>query len=263
MTGLLGSAWRYRGFIISSVANDFRARVARSKLGTLWIVLQPLAQALIFAIVLSNVLAAKLPGITNKFAFAVYLLSGLLCWTLFAEIVQRCLTVFIDNASLLKKMQFPRISLPLVVVGTAATANLILLAVILILIPILGISLSPVLVWLPLLMLLTIAVATGIGLLLGTLNVFSRDIGQVMQVVMQFWFWMTPIAYPANIIPEPFKVVLEINPVAALVTGYHDVLLYGRTPEVSLVPAAVVAAVTLTLAFVIFRRASPEMVDVL
>jgi lipopolysaccharide transport system permease protein len=263
MSSLIAAAWRYRGFISSSVVNDFRSRVARSRLGTLWIVLQPLAQALIFAIVLSNVLAAKLPGIDNRFAFAVYLLSGLLCWSVFAEIVQRCLTVFIDNASLLKKMQFPRISLPLVVVGTALVSNIALLLVVIILIPMLGVSLTLALLWFPVLLLITIALATGIGLLLGTLNVFARDIGQVMLVVMQFWFWMTPVAYPATIVPGPFQAVLQFNPVATLVMGYHDVFLYGRSPQHSLLYPALLAVISLLLAFFVFRRASAEMVDAL
>ncbi|CBA17187.1 ABC transporter permease [Xanthomonas albilineans] len=263
MSSLIAAAWRYRGFIVSSIANDFRSKLARSKLGTLWIVLQPLAQALIFAVVLSNVLAAKLPGVENHFAFAVYLLSGLLCWSAFAEIVQRCLTVFIDNGSLLKKMQFPRISLPLVAVGSAMVTNVALLAVIMVLVPILGISLTPALVWLPLLLSINVALATGIGLLLGTLNVFARDIGQIMAVAMQFWFWMTPIAYPAQVVPERFQAILRLNPVAALATGYHDIFLYGRAPQNSLVYPAVFALVALALSFFVFRRASAEMVDAL
>ncbi len=263
MSSLIAAAWRYRGFITSSVVNDFRSRVVRSRLGALWIVLQPLAQALIFAIVLSNVLAAKLPGIDNRFAFAVYLLSGMLCWSVFAEIVQRCLTVFIENASLLKKMQFPRVSLPLVTVGTSFVSNVILLVVVLVLIPILGVELTPALLWFPVLLLITVALATGIGLLLGTLNVFARDVGQVMLVVMQFWFWMTPVAYPANIVPDSFKAVLEANPVASLVMGYHDIFLYGRAPQHSLVYPAAIALVSLALSFFVFRRASAEMVDAL
>lgn len=263
MSSLIVAAWRYRGFIASSISNDFRSRLARSKLGTLWIVLQPLAQALIFAIVLSNVLAAKLPGVDNRFAFAVYLLSGLLCWSAFAEIVQRCLTVFIDNGSLLKKMQFPRISLPLVAVGSALVTNVALLAVILVLVPILGVSLTPALAWLPVLLLINIALATGVGLLLGTLNVFARDIGQIMAVVMQFWFWMTPIAYPSQVVPERFQVLLRLNPVAALATGYHDIFLYGRAPQSSLLYPALFALVALALSLFVFRRASAEMVDAL
>src|SRR5688572_15195384 len=137
MSELAKAAWRYRGFVTTSVANEFKSRLTRSKIGTAWVVLQPLAQVLIFATILSNVLAARLQGVDNKYAYAVYLMSGILCWSLFVEIVQRCLTVFIDNASLLKKMQFPRIALPLVIVGSAAINNLALFGVMMLILPLL------------------------------------------------------------------------------------------------------------------------------
>lgn len=253
--------WRYRNFIISSVVNELRTRVARSRLGTMWVVLQPLAQALIFAVVLSSVLAARVPGVDNKYAFAIYLLSGLLCWSVFAEILQRCLSVFIDNASLLKKMQFPRITLPLIVAGTALVSNVALAVVVLVLLPFLGGDYTVHLLWLPVLTLITVALATGLGVLLGTLNVFARDIGQVVNVAMQFLFWMTPVAYPATIVPDSFKALLSANPLAVLVTSYHDVLLYGRTPGHALLYPIVIAIVLLVVALLIFRRASAELVD--
>lgn len=263
MESLLRAAWRYRGFVMSSIANEYRSRLARSRLGTAWVVLQPLAQALIFATILSGVLASRLQGVDNKYAYAVYLLSGILCWSLFVEIVQRCLTVFIDNAALLKKMQFPRISLPLVVVGSALVNNIALLAVLLVLLPILGFYPTIHWLWLPLLILLTVALATGLGLLLGTLNVFARDIGQVMAVVLQFWFWVTPIVYPINVLPSGFRGTLLINPVAPLAMAYHDVIVYGREPGGGLWFTAAFASLALLLAFVVFRRASAEMVDAL
>ncbi|HEY5805352.1 MAG TPA: ABC transporter permease [Lysobacter sp.] len=260
---LVRAAWRYRGFVVSSIINEFRGRLARSRLGTAWVVLQPLAQALIFATVLSGVLASRLQGVDNKFAYSVYLLSGILCWSLFVEVVTRCLTVFIDNASLLKKMQFPRISLPLIVIGSALVNNLALLLVLLVLLPMLGFYPTLLWLWLPLLIVLTVALAAGLGLLLGTLNVFARDIGQVMAVVLQFWFWVTPIVYPLNVLPDEFKASLAINPVAPLVMAYHSVLVYGRSPGMELWLPAGIAAFLLLLAFTIFRRASAEMVDAL
>lgn len=264
MVALLKPVWRYRGFIVSSIANDLKLRVARSKLGTLWLVLQPLAQALVYAVILSNVLAAKIPGIENKYSFAIYLLSGMLCWSIFAEILQRCLTVFIDNASLLKKMQFPRICLPVIVVGSALVNNLVLTAVVMLIVPLLGIVPSVYLIWLPLLLAITIALASGAGLLLGTLNVFSRDVGQVITVILQFWFWLTPIAYPESIVPETFKPVLAANPVTALVSAYHSVILYGRAPDLhALVYPVLLSLALMVLSLVVFRRASPEMVDAL
>lgn len=262
MASLLKSAWQYRGFVGTSVANEFKTRLARSKFGTAWLVLHPLAQVLIFALVLTNVLAARLPGVDNRFAYAIYLLSGILCWSLFNEVVQRLVTVFIDNASLLKKIQFPRITLPLVVVGSALVSNLALLGVILLGLPAFGVYPNLNYLWLPVLMMITVALATGIGLLLGTLNVFVRDIAQATMVVLQFWFWVTPIVYPINVVPEAFKVTLALNPVMPLVMGYHNVIVFGTAPP-ALWGSLITAVAFLALAMVVFRKASSEMVDVL
>ncbi|HEY5308132.1 MAG TPA: ABC transporter permease, partial [Casimicrobiaceae bacterium] len=130
----LASAWRYRHFILSSIRAEIRARFIRSKLGGLWMIVHPLAQAAIFALVLSEIMSAKLPGMANdRSAYALYLLSGLLGWSLFSELVNRCLTLFIDNGNLLKKIQFPRICLPIIVAGSALLNNvLLLLAIILV-----------------------------------------------------------------------------------------------------------------------------------
>jgi lipopolysaccharide transport system permease protein len=263
MSALVKAAWRYRGFIGSSVANEFRSKLARSRFGTAWIVLQPLAHVLIFATILSNVLAARLAGIDNKYAYAVYLIAGTLCWSLFAEIITRCTTVFIDNGSLLKKVQFPRIALPAIAIGSASVTNLALLAVILVILPFLGIIPDLHFLWLPVLMALTIALATGIGLFLGTLNVFVRDVGQIVAVVLQFWFWVTPIVYPISIVPEAFRSTLYINPVVPLVASYQNVILYGKAPVPQILWSAVMALVFLFAALILFRRASSEMVDVL
>lgn len=263
MSQLLSAAWRYRSFVGSSVANEFKARLKRSRLGTAWVVLQPLAQVFIYATVLSNVLAAKLQGVNNKYAYAAYLVAGSACWSLFVEIVQRCLTVFIDFTSLLKKIQFPRITLPMIVIGTASVNNLALMIVVLLILPILGFYPSWNLLWLPVLMLLTIALATGFGLFLGTLNVFLRDVGQVIPIVLQFWFWLTPIVYPASIIPQGLRQFMVLNPVIPLVTGYQNVLVYGTPPSSGLLWVGIISAVLLAVSMLLFRRASGEMVDVL
>ncbi|PWF66428.1 ABC transporter, partial [Vibrio sp. T9] len=92
--------WRYRHFIASSIRNDLRSRFARSKLGAIWMILQPLAQVAIYSLVLSRIMSAKLPGIDNPYAYSLYLLSGMLAWSLFSEIVSRSITVFVDNGSL-------------------------------------------------------------------------------------------------------------------------------------------------------------------
>ena len=94
MFGIIESAWRFRFFITSSIRTELRIKFVRSRLGGLWMILNPLAQVLIFAFILSAVLSAKLPGIDNRYAYAIYLMSGTLGWSLFSEIINRCLTLF-------------------------------------------------------------------------------------------------------------------------------------------------------------------------
>lgn len=104
---MIRSVWAFRYFILSSIRNDLRVRFVRSKLGALWMIIHPLMQVLIFATILSEVLAAKLPGVNNKFAYALYLMAGTLCWTLFAECIGKCASLFVDNGNLMKKQAFP------------------------------------------------------------------------------------------------------------------------------------------------------------
>lgn len=260
---LFSAAWSYRGFIATSVINEFRSRLTRSKLGVAWLVLQPLAQVVVFATILSNVLAARLEGMDNHYAYAVYLLAGIACWNLFSEVIQRCTTVFVDQASLLRKMNFPRITLPMVVIGSALVANSCLLIVLVVATLLLGFDISIAWAWLPLLMLLTTALAAGIGLLLGTLHVFARDVGQVVAVALQFWFWATPIVYPATIVPESFKAILRLNPVAPLVKAYQDAILHSHGPDSTIWITIAVTGGFLLLALFVFRRASAELVDAL
>ena len=124
VTTFFKSAWRYRSFIVSSIRNDFKMRFNRSKLGGLWMVLHPLALVLMYALVLSAVLSAKLPGIESRYACAIFLTAGMLSWSLFSEVVTRCLTIFIENGSLMQKVVFPKICLPLIVTGTALFNNI-------------------------------------------------------------------------------------------------------------------------------------------
>jgi lipopolysaccharide transport system permease protein len=262
MKDMLIAAWRYRFFIVQSIKTELRSKFIRSRLGGLWMILNPLAQVLIFAFILSAVLSAKLAGIDNRHGYAIYLMAGILGWSLFAEILNRCSTLFIENGNILKKLAFPKIALPLIVIGSALVNNLLLFIAILIIFGILGHPPSITLIWLPALTLITVAFAVGLGLGLGVLNVFIRDIGQVVPVAMQFLFWLTPVVYMVNIIPEQYHCWLVFNPLIPIVTGYQDVLLFNRTPNwVGLCETAGVAAVLLAFSLLIFRKAGAEMVD--
>lgn len=264
MFTMFKAIWSYRFFILSSIKNELRLRFIRSKLGALWMIIHPLAQVLIFALILSEVLSAKLPGIDNKYAYALYLMAGTACWNLFAETINKCLNLFSDNANLLKKIAFPRICLPLIAGGTMVVNNLLLLLAIFGVFAVLGHFPGAEVVWLPALVLLTLLFSLAVGMVLGILNVFMRDIGQVVPVILQALFWMTPVVYMLTILPGHYRRWFLLNPLYSLVTSYQNVLVFNKPPmfrELSVL--ALASCLILLVGFVMFRRANAEMVDVL
>lgn len=264
MRDMLFAIWRYRYFILSSIKNDLRARFIRSKLGAVWMIIHPLAQVLIFALILSEVLAAKLPGVSGKFAYALYLLGGMLGWTMFSETINKFVNLFIENGNLMRKMAFPRICLPLIAAGTMVVNNLLLMLAMFLVFAALGHFPDEHALWLPVLTLVTLMVAGSIGLLLGVLNVFMRDIGQVIPVILQAMFWMTPVVYSITILPEAYRGVFKLNPLYPLISSYQNVLVFGTEPDwVGLGVLAAGSLVMTVVALVAFRKAAPEMVDVL
>lgn len=264
MREMLSAIWAYRFFILSSIRNDLRVRFLQSKLGGLWMIIHPLAQVLIFALVLSEVLAAKLPGIDNKYAYALYLMAGMLGWTLFAENISRCVVLFVDNANLMKKMAFPRLCLPMITAGTVLVQNLLLLLAILVVFATLGHLPGLQVLWLPVLILITLMLSSVLGILLGVFNVFIRDVGQVVPVVIQALFWLTPIVYSLDILPLGTRAWFELNPLTPLITSYQNVLVFDTAPEwISLGWLVAFSLGLSAITLVLFRRASAEMVDVL
>lgn len=264
MIGLVKGAWAYRYFILSSIRNDLTLQFVRSKLGGIWMIIHPLVMVAIYAFILSAVLRAKLPGIDNRYAYAIYLTAGIMAWTLFTEIITRCLNLFIEHGNLMKKMVFPKVTLPLIVLGSCLVNNFFLFLAVLGIFATLGHYPGWELLWLPVLTLITALFGLGIGLLMGTMNVFMRDLGQVVPIVLQVAFWLTPIVYPLNIIPEEYVGWLNLNPMFPVVSAYHDVLAYQASPQLGgLAIIAGIGVLLLLAGLFVVRRASAEMVDVL
>lgn len=261
---MLRSLWQYRYFILSSIRGELKGRFARSYLGGFWFILHPLAQSLIFSIVLAEVMRARIPNMDNPAAYPIYLLSGMAAWGLFAEILNRSMTIFIEQSSAMKKIAFPRLCLPVIVWGGAIINHLLLLLAIAFIFMFFGHY--PGLAWIhvPIGIALISALAFGLGVFLGVINVFARDVGQVMMVVTQLWFWLTPIVYVKSVVPESVHPYINLNPMTGLVAIYQDALLLNQAPDFSsLLPAAIVAAIAVAASFILFRRASPELVDAL
>lgn len=259
---LLRAIWTYRGFIVGSVKREFQAKYRNTMLGATWAVLSPLAMILVYTMVFSQVMHSRLPGSTSPYAYSIYLCAGVLTWGLFAEITTRGQVMFIENGNLLKKISFPRICLPIIVVANAVVNFAIVFALFVVFLLVSGqfvglpfVALLPVLV-------LQVLLAVGLALVLGILNVFFRDVGQFFAVLIQFWFWLTPVVYPASIIPAPLQPWLAWNPMAPIIQSYQRVLVEGQWPEWQRLAFPLVLALLLCLlGFKLFRKRANEMVD--
>jgi len=261
---MLSSLWRYRHFVLSAIRAELKGRFARSRLGALWYILNPLAQAAIYALVLAEVIGARMPNMTSVAAYPVYLMAGMAAWGLFTEILNRCMSVFIEYAGTLKKISFPRLCLPLIVWGGALVNHVMLLSAIAVVFLYFGYYPSITWIVIPLGVILISMFAFGLGVLLGILNVFSRDVSQAIGVVLQLWFWLTPVVYSYEAVPANLRWMIRLNPMAPLVRIYQDALLFHRWPGYEgLWLPALIAVVMFALSFVVFRRASAELVDAL
>ena len=262
MMAILRSLWLFRGFVAGSIKREFQSKYRNSVLGAAWTVLNPLAMIVVYTVIFAQVMQAKLPGVDKTFAYSIYLCAGLLTWSLFSEITSRAQNIFIDNANLIKKMNFPRLCLPVTVVGSAVLNFAILFGLFTIFLVVSGnfpgwayLAILPVLV-------IQVVFAIGLGIGIGVLNVFFRDVGQFFSLFLQFWFWFTPIVYPVTILPERLQPWISLNPMARLTAAYQTILVSGQWPNwKALWPVALASLVLCIIGFRLFRRHHAEMVD--
>ena len=262
MLNSLYSLWAYRGFILGSVKREFQLKYRNSLLGAAWTVINPLAMIIVYTVIFSQIMRSKLPSIDGTFAYSIYLCAGVLTWGLFAEMVSRAQNTFIENANLLKKLSFPRLCLPVIVVANALVNFFIVFGLFTIFLLISGNF--PGLVYLALFPVLAILVlfSIGLGISLGVLNVFFRDVGQFFGIVIQFWFWLTPIVYPITILPESVRTLMSYNPMANLITAFQGILVTGQWPDwQSLFPVSILAVILCVFGMRLFRKHVGEMVD--
>lgn len=260
--GIFKPLWAYRGFILGSVKREFQSKYRNSLLGAAWNVLNPLTMIVVYTVIFSQVMKARLPGVDTTFAYSIYLCAGVITWGLFAEITGRAQNIFIEHANLLKKLSFPRLCLPTVVVLNAGLNFAIIFGLFTIFLLVSGNFPGWAYLGLVPLLLIQIAFSIGLGITLGVLNVFFRDVGQLFGVALQFWFWLTPIVYPVSTLPESVRPFMELNPMAGLIAGYQAILVKGEWPHWQGLGFATLLAVVFTLVgFRLFRKHAGEMVD--
>ena len=256
------SIWPYRGFIRGSIQREFQSKYRNSLLGAAWTIINPLAMIVVYTVIFSQVMRAKLPGVDNAYGYSIYLCAGVITWGLFAEITARSQSMFLDNANMLKKLSFPRITLPVIVVLNAMLNFGIILGLFCVFL--LASDAWPGWVSLALLPILVIQVilATGLGMVLGVLNVFFRDVGQFFGIFFQFWFWLTPIVYPVSILPTSVKAWMALNPMYPIILSYQGIFVQGQWPDwAALMPPLALGLLLCYAGLRLFQRHAGDMVD--
>jgi lipopolysaccharide transport system permease protein len=262
MIELLRGAWRFRDFIVASVRREFASRYLGTQLGVFWPIVHPLALVIIYTLVFAEIMRPRLPGHESRFAYSIYLTSGFVTWMLFSDLLNRSVGIFVTNADLLKKVSVHKLALPIIASASAFIQFTILfscfMAFLLVSRNVPGIEILAVIP-----VIATAALfAMGLGLFLATINVFYRDVEQSTSLVLQFWFWMTPIVYPGNALPAFMQSILAWNPMWPLVRAMQAIFVEHRIPEWHTLGYPLVLAIVLAfLARFAFARLGDELVD--
>ena len=224
--------FRYRSFIWQNAVAELRHRYAGTNLGVVWNVLHPLALIAVYALVFTGIMRQAgfkpVAGLSDAVTFVLYLTSGLLPWLAFAECLTRGCNAFTDNAAYLKKLPIPE---QVFVAQTAASATLgLAISFSLLLVVSLALGLRPTWHWL----LLPVPLAAlqllgfGLGLLCGTLNVFFRDIGQLLGLALQLVLWTVPIVYLEQSVPAWLAAVIRWHPLYPALHAVRELFLFRQ-----------------------------------
>jgi lipopolysaccharide transport system permease protein len=251
-------------FILASAARELQSRYARSLLGWVWLVLPPVVLIAIYTLVFSRLMrgAGALPD-HGPFTYSIYLCAGLLTWQWFTELLSRVTGVFTNHASMLKKTIVPWYAL--LAVDVLVTGFGMFLQVGLFALVLAAVDLWPgwrVLAFVPL-VLCQATLAVGLGLALSVVQVFFRDVALGLPLVLQLWFWLTPIVYPLSAIPSALQPYMRWNPVQPIAQGYQHIVLAPEigAPWLRIGAVALFSVVLLVIALRMVRRNQGAMRD--
>jgi lipopolysaccharide transport system permease protein len=234
-------------------------RYRQTLLGVAWAVLQPLLMMVIFAVVFS-----RFAGIASEGApYALFAYVALLPWTFFATAVTTATGSLVSHTQLITKVYFPREILPLTYIVAGLFDFSLGLVALAVLMAWFHAPITTAIFYVPFLIGLLAAFALAIALVLSVLQVRWRDVGMAMPVLVQVWMFVSPVIYPLSVVPDAWRPLYLLNPVAGIINSFRDVLLRGQAPDpVPLGYAIVVTALTLPLAYQVFKRAEATMADV-
>lgn len=260
----LRELWQYRELVHNLVVRNLKVRYKNSVLGVAWSWLNPLLMMIVFSVFYTIVFQRE-----DIDCYPVFLLCGMLPWGFFADSILQSTGSIVGNAHLIKKVYFPREVLPISSVLSNLVNFLIALPVLFILALVLGASLSWWILLLPVIILVQTTFALGLAFFLATLNVLYRDTQHILGVIVQAWFFLTPVFYPISMLPPEVTVMgvtfnaqswlCRLNPMASIIASYRDLLYYGEPTGLDfLLRTAVQVLVVLVAGYLVFLRYSPR-----
>ena len=264
LSSFLRKIYVQRSLIRNFVVRDLKARYIGSFMGFFWSVIHPIVLLISYTFVFSVIFGQRPLPNSGTTSFPLFLFCSVLPWLFFQDTLQRSSTVVIDNANLVTKTLFPSEILPLTMLLAGLVNHLIGFAILLcILLFTLG-KISVYILLVPVYFFLLMLFTLGISWFVASLNVFVRDVSQVLNVILTFWFWFTPIFYSAERFPSKLIFLVRWNPLAHVVTGYRDCLLSMKMPNLrTLVFLAAGSFLVFAGGGLFFRKTKREFVDVL
>ena len=255
----LGELWEYRELLYFLVWRDIKVRYKQTALGAAWAILQPVLTMVVFSVFFGRL--AKVPS--DGIPYPVFALAALVPWQLFAYAVSESTNSLVVSQNLIKKVYFPRLVIPIASVLAGLVDFAISFVALIGLMTYYGIRPTPAIAILPLFILLAVASALCVGLWLSALNVEFRDVRYTIPFLTQFWMFVTPVAYPSSLIPEKWRTVFGLNPMAGVVEGFRWALLGKATSLGSFLAVSIAVVVVLLFGgLVYFRRMESTFADV-
>ena len=263
LVAFVSKLYRYRGIIWAMAKHDLASKYVGTIAGPLWAIFHPLATVVIYWFVFSVGFKAQGP---SGMPFVLYFVSGLVPWLLFSNTIMTSVSAVTASPHLVKKIVFPTEILPIVNLVSETFTHVVMLFILLGVIWYYGYQPAPFMLQTAYYYVALCFFVIGLSWLLSSLQVFHRDVGQGMSVLLNFWFWLTPIVWTEQVVPEKYRWVLQLNPLAYVVDGYRKSLLHQQPAwgDVDSVTRYWVAAAVMFVAGAyVFRRLKPDFADVL
>lgn len=248
--------YNYRELLRTSVKKEIRGKYKGAWLGVLWSYLNPILMLMVYSFVFTNIMKIQIDN------YSMFLFTALIPWTFFITSISQGSLSTVANGSLMKKVYFPREIIPISSVTANATNFLISSLIVVVSLLVSGVGLSVYALFFPLILLLQYILILGITFITSSLTVYARDLEHIISVFLMALFYATPIVYSIDMIPEQYRFIMSLNPVAPIIQGYRDILFYKKLPNFeSLGIVTLISLVILFCGYLMFKRFERNFVE--